>query len=119
MIHVRQPIAGELEEHQRMRCQEVGRVSQRAQMVLLSWERHSVPEVAHLFQTCRASIRFWIKRSNRQGPLGLYDGPPSGRPRKAGERGQNTFRQLFQSDPHQKGYLATYWTVSMLLVVIT
>jgi hypothetical protein len=46
MIYARQPTPEELQELQRMRRQEVGRVSQRAHMVLLSLERHSVPEIA-------------------------------------------------------------------------
>ena len=46
MIYVRQPTSEEHVELQRMTRQEVGRVSQRAQMVLLSAQRRSVPEVA-------------------------------------------------------------------------
>ena len=64
MIYARQPTPEELQELQRMRRQEVGRGSQRAHMVLLSLERHSVPEIALLFRTCRPTVRFWIKRYN-------------------------------------------------------
>ena len=46
MIYVRQPTDEEHVELQRMTRQEVGRVSQRAQMVLLSAQRRSVPEIA-------------------------------------------------------------------------
>jgi transposase len=118
MIYARQPTTEELEELQRMRRQEVGRVSQRAHMVLLSLEGHSVPEIGLLFRTCRPTVRFWIKRYNREGPPGLYDEPRSGRPRKAGEAVQNTLQELLQDDPQGEGYLATFWTVAMLLVVL-
>lgn len=118
MIYARQPTPEELQELQRMRRQEVGRVSQRAHMVLLSLERHSVPEIAQLFGTCRPTVRFWIKRYNRAGPPGLYDEPRSGRPTKAGEGVKSTLRKLLQNDPQAEGYLATFWTVAMLLVVL-
>jgi transposase len=118
MIHARQPTPEELQELQRMRRQEVGRVSQRAHMVLLSLERHSVPEIAQWFETCRATVRFWIKRYNREGPPGLYDEPRSGRPSLAGAGVKSKLQELLQHDPQQEGYLATFWTVAMLLVVL-
>ena len=118
MIFARQPTAEELPELQRMRRQEVGRVSQRAHMVLLSLERRGVAEIAQLFRTCKPTVRFWIKRFNQEGPPGLYDEPRSGRPRKAGEAVKNTLEELLQHDPQEEGYLTTFWTVAMLLVVL-
>ena len=43
MIYVREPTAEETRELKRMVRQEVGRVSQRAQMVQLSAQRRTVP----------------------------------------------------------------------------
>ena len=43
MIYVRQPTEGEMAELKQMTRQAVGRVSQRAQMVLLSAQRCTVP----------------------------------------------------------------------------
>jgi transposase len=63
-------------------------------------------------------VRFWIKRYNQEGPPGLYDEPRSGRPCKAGEVVQNTLQELLQDDPQREGYLATFWTVAMLVVVL-
>ena len=63
-------------------------------------------------------MRFWIKRYNQEGPPGLYDEPRSGRPRKAGEAVQDTLEELLQDDPQREGYLATFWTVAMLVVVL-
>ena len=118
MIHARQASAEEFQELQRMRRQEIGRVSERAHMVLLSLEGRGVPELAQLFGLCWASVRFWIKRFNREGPPGLYDHPRSGRPRKAGDGVKSTLSQLLGDDPQREGYLATFWTVAMLVVVI-
>gem|GEM_PF-1637780 len=77
MIYVRQPTDEEKLELRRMMRQEVGRVSQRAHMVLLSATRHSVPEIAELFEVCRASVRFWLRHFDTEGPRGLYDDPRS------------------------------------------
>lgn len=118
MIYARPPTEEELHELLRMRRQEIGRVSQRAHLVLLSTEHYSVPEIATLFRTSRVTVRFWIKRFNREGPPGLYDEPRSGRPRKAGAEVKRIVSDLLRDDPQQEGYLATFWTVAMLLAVL-
>ena len=46
MIYVRTLGDDELEELKRMTRQEIGRVSQRAQMILLSAQHRTVPEIA-------------------------------------------------------------------------
>lgn len=119
MIYARQPTKDELSELERMRRQAIGRVSQRAHLVLLSIRRHKVPEIAELFQTSQVSVRFWIRRFNEEGPLGLYDKPRRGRPRKVGEEIQRTLKELVESDPQHEGYRATFWTVAMLVAVLT
>jgi transposase len=98
--------------------QEVGRVSQRAQMVLLSIRRKTVPEIADILEVCCATARFWIKRFNAEGPVGLYDRARSGRPRKSTGQVKDTIVQMIQDDPSQEGYLATFWTVSMLVLAV-
>ena len=82
MLYVRQPTEEERAELTRMRRQEIGRVSQRAQMVLLSAQRRTVPEIAALFEVSRATVRFWVRQFDAAGPAGLRDEPRSGRPRK-------------------------------------
>lgn len=98
--------------------QEVGRVSARAHMVLLSADHHAVPEVARLFAVSRATVRFWLRRFDHQGPAGLYDGPRSGRPRKVSVASETTLVRLITADPSAHGYLATFWTVSMLVLAL-
>jgi transposase len=82
MIFVRQPTRPQHATLQRMTRHEIGRVSQRAHMILLSAQQRSVAEIADLFGVSRTTVRFWIQRFDVAGPSGLYDEPRSGRPRK-------------------------------------
>lgn len=118
MLYARRPTDEELQELKRMTRQEVGRVSQRAQMILLSIRRKMVPEVADILEVCRATVRFWIKRFNAEGPAGLYDRERSGRPPKSTREVKDTIVQIIQDDPSREGYLATFWTVAMLVLAV-
>jgi transposase len=86
-----------------MTRQEIGRVSQRAQMILLSAQQHTVPEIATLFETSRATVRFWIRCFETRGPSGLYDDERSGRPRRATAAVQESLVRLIQNDLNQAG----------------
>jgi transposase len=114
MLYARQPTKQEQEELKRMVRREVGRVSRRAQMVLLSVRRKTVPEIADTFSVCEPTVRSWIHSFNEQGPSGLYDQPRSGRPRKVTDEIKRKIVELVQDDPNKAGYLATVWTVAML-----
>lgn len=119
MLYVRHPTDEERKELERMIRQEIGRVSQRAQMILLSTRRKKVPEIADTFDVCLPTVRFWIRRFDEYGPDGLYDRPRSGRPRKITDEVRGMVVQLIQEDPQQEGYLATFWTVAMLTLALT
>ena len=119
MLYVRQPTDEERKELERMVRQEVGRVSQRAQMILLSARRKKVPEIADTFDVCLPTVRFWIRRFDDLGPDGLYDRPRSGRPRKITDEVRGMVVQLIQEDPQQEGNMATFWTVAMLALALT
>ncbi len=87
MIYIRELSQEDEAELRRMTRQEVGRVSQRAQMILLSAQRHTIPEIATVFTVDRATVRYWFERFGAHGPAGLYDRQRRGRPRKiAGTR---------------------------------
>lgn len=118
MISARPPTEGEHLELQRMVRQAIGRVSQRAHLILLSAQRRTVPELASFFDMSRATVRFWIRRFNVHGPAGLYDEPRSGRPRQLGPQVLATWLTMLQNDPRHVGYLATFWTVAMLGVAL-
>jgi transposase len=117
-MYVREPTPDERGELRRITRQEVGRVSQRAQMVLLSSQRRPVPELARLFGLSRATVRFWLRRFEVAGPRGLYDAPRCGRPLKATKPVADALVSLISADPQEHGYGATFWTVSMLVLAV-
>jgi transposase len=84
-------------------------------MILLSAGRRTVPEIARIFEVSEATVRFWIDRFNTLGPHGLSDEPRSGRPRKVTGQVNKTIEQLIGDDPKREGYLATFWTVAMMV----
>lgn len=118
MVYARQPTDEERQELKRMTRQEVGRVGQRAQMVLLSVRRKTVREIGDFFGVCQATVRFWIHRFNTEGPSGLYDRERSGRPPKVTQRVIDRMTQMLHGDPQEAGYLATFWTVAMLVLAL-
>ncbi|MDH7487132.1 MAG: helix-turn-helix domain-containing protein, partial [Anaerolineae bacterium] len=107
MIYARQPTEEEDKELKRMVRQAVGRISQRATLILLSARGKTVPELADLFELSEVTVRLWIKRFNTHGPAGLYDQPRPGRPRKATPAVQEAIVQMVQDDPQWEGYVAT------------
>ena len=121
MIYVRPLMDDEWTELKRMTRQETGRVSQRAQMILLSAQRRTVPEIATIFAVSRATVRFWIRQFEAAGPPGLYDAPRRGRPRKLTPPIEAALGNLIQQDPQQvhTSYLATFWTTAMLVLALS
>ena len=107
MIYVRSLTEDERTELKRMTRQDIGRVSQRAQMILLSAQHRSVLEIATLFDVSRATIRFWIRRFETAGPAGLRDDPRSGRPRQITSEVENRLVELISHDPQQAD--PTFW----------
>jgi transposase len=116
MIYVRDPEDEELAELKQMTRQAIGRVSQRAQMALLSAQHRTVPELATIFDRHPASVRFWLRRFDVAGPAGLYDAPRSGRPRAMDARNDQQLVRLLTQDPQAvpPTAVATTWTVAML-----
>jgi transposase len=103
MIYARPPTAGEHLERQRMIRQAIGRVSQRAPLILFSAQRRSGPELARCFGMSRATVRCWMRRVNVHGPAGLSDEPRRGRPRQLGPQVLATRLTRRQNDPRQIG----------------
>jgi transposase len=110
------------DEHRRelrlLARREVGRVSERIHFVLLSDQGKSPPQIADLFGYSAASVRQWLERYLAQGVQGLYDEPRSGRPPQVTPEVKDTIVQMVQDDPQQEGYLATFWTVAMLVLAL-
>ena len=67
---------------ERRRRRAVGRVSQRAHMVLLSGRGYTVQEIATIFACGEDVVRQWLHRYVAWGEPGLDDLPRVGRPPK-------------------------------------
>jgi transposase len=118
MLFVRPLSEAEVVELKRMTRQEIGRVSQRAHMILLSSQRRTVPEIVTLFDTNAPTVRYWIKQFDQHGPPGLYDQPRSGRPHKADAKVSQHLTDLITQDPQTTGSIATFWTIAMLILAL-
>ena len=121
MIYVRSLTAAELDDLRAMMRHDVGRVSQRAHLILLSAQHTSVPDLARLFTWSRATVRFWIRRFEASGPDGLHDAARSGRPRMITPALTSTLSSILQHDPRRIDplFLATWWTTAMLVMLCT
>src|SRR5215211_6395085 len=65
---------------ERVRRQAVGRVSQRAHMVLRSARGYTVAQIAEIFGVGDDVVRQWLHRYHDRGPPELEDRPRPGRP---------------------------------------
>jgi len=120
MMDVRPLTEEERTELKRMRRQAVGRVSLRVQIILWSDKPWTVPQIAALLELSRVTIRYWLARFERLGPAGLYDEARSGRPRTINQAVERTLTQWMDADPPsvQAGFLATFWTIPMLVLAL-
>jgi transposase len=92
----------------------VGRVAQRAWMVLWSEERVGVPEIAHRLHCQPKTVRKWLRRFLRSGWEGLEDRPRCGRPRQITAVAEQAILTQVQQPPATFGYVFSIWTVVTL-----
>jgi transposase len=114
MLYVRPLSEAERGELKRMARREVGRVGERARMVLLSERRYPVPQIAAIFECSEATVRQWLSRFEAEGAAGLRDRPGAGRPRKADAVARVTIRRELERAPTEAGYRDGSWTVPVL-----
>jgi len=119
MIFVRSLTGDERRVLQRLARTEVGRVSERMRMVLLSGRGYSVPQIAAIFECDEATVRTWLTRFETDGVDGVRDRPRSGRPRKADAAAREAIGHALAHAPAACGHLAGYWTVPMLVAHLT
>ena len=98
---------------ERMRRRSVGRISQRAHMVLLSARGYSPAQIADLFDVGEDTVRDWLHRFVLLGPAGLEDHPRPGRPLKDGLARLIVDAQAGNA-PTNSGLVQTCWTVRLL-----
>ena len=75
MIFVRSLDEAERRDLKRLVRREVGRVSERIRMILLSSRGYTVPQIAVIFECDEATVRTWIERFDADGLEGLRDRP--------------------------------------------
>lgn len=114
MMFVRPLSEQERQELKRLARREVGRVSERIRIILLSSKGYTVPQIADIFECDVASVRAWIERFEAEGVKGLHDRPRCGRPCKADVVAQHAIRQTVQTQPSALGYIFGFWTVVTL-----
>ncbi len=82
----------------------VGRVSQRAHMVLLSNRHYCIAEIARVFDASENTVRQWIERYERDGVDCLDDRPRSGRPPKVSAAVQAAIHEDVLKPPSKLGH---------------
>lgn len=98
---------------ERVRRRAVGRVSQRAHMVLLAGRGYTVQQIAATFDCGEDVVRQWLRRYRARGEAGLEDLPRTGRPPKDRLAAQIVDTQASQP-PTCAGLVHTCWTVGLL-----
>ena len=98
---------------ERLRRRAVGRVSQRAHMVLLSGRGYTVQRIAEVFDCGEDVVRQWLHRYTTQGEAGLADLPRVGRPATDRLAASIIDTQMSQPPPCS-GHVQTGWTVRLL-----
>lgn len=94
---------------------EVGRVSERMRMILLSARGYAVPQIATIFECDEATVRRWIERFEAQGAQGLQDLPRPGRPPCANAAARERIGRDVEEGPAEDAQPG-YWTVLALLL---
>lgn len=113
MLHIGPLTESQRQPLEQMRRRAVGRVAQRAHMVLLSARGYSVPEIATIFDVGQDVVRTWLHRYQQEGPDGLADRPRPGRPPRERLARQIVDAQASQPPP-TRGLVQTCWTAGLL-----
>jgi transposase len=113
MVRIGPLTEGQRRDLERVRRRAVGRVSQRAHMVLLSARGYSVQQIAEIFAVGEEVVREWLHRYTREGPTGLDDRLRPGRPPRDRLARHIVDAQASQS-PRAVGLVQGCWTVGLL-----
>ena len=120
MREVRPLTAEERTALNRMRRQEVGRVSLRAPRRRRSDTPWTVPPIAALLERSRGTVRAGIERCERWGPAGLDDEERRGRPRKINRAVEGPLTRWMAADPPrgQGRVRAPFGTIPRLVLAL-
>jgi transposase len=96
-----------------LRRRAVGRVSQRAHMVLLSARGYTVPQIAQIFEVGEDTVRTWLHRYQERGADGLDDAPRPGRPPRD-RLARHIVDAQASNPPCHSGLVQGCWTAGLL-----
>jgi transposase len=92
------------------------RVYRRVEALLLVAEGQTVAEAARRCHVDRSSVHRWLRRYGaRRDAAALSDRLRGGRPRQSGRLTPRRLAAVLARDPRRCGYLATSWTVPLLV----
>ncbi|MCL4858245.1 MAG: helix-turn-helix domain-containing protein [Caldilineaceae bacterium] len=86
----------------------------RVQIVLLSAEGLSVPEISRRVNLHPINVRKWIHRYRQHGVDGLRSGKSPGRPRLFGEQERRRILTIANADPRSLGLPFSRWSLQRL-----
>jgi transposase len=102
---------------ERLRRRAVGRVSQRAHMVLLSARGYTVAQIAEVVGVGEDVVRTWLHRYHDSGPPGLDDRPRPGRPPKD-RLARHSVDAQASNPPCTSPLVQGGWTAGLLATVL-
>ena len=105
MIYVHSLSDEEKRRLKQMTRQQVGRVAERARMILLSDRGYTIQRIAEILECSDKTIRRWISHYESEGCDGLLDKPRSGRPSKVDETVKTAIETDMEKTPSDFGYL--------------
>lgn len=94
------------------------RLNQRAKIIHLSHQGHSVPSIAQQLHVDEAVVRKWIKRFAEQGLSGLEDAPRSGAPSRYTPENKARVLQTARTRPSELGLPFGSWTFDRLAAYV-
>ena len=97
---------------------EEARLVERAKIIRLASEGHSVPEVAEAMDVNEKTVRKWLKRFEKQGVEGLIDAPRSGAPSRYTPEVKAQIIAAALTNPREVGCQFTCWTFERLAVSV-
>jgi transposase len=92
----------------------VGRVAQRAWMVIWSDEHIAVKDIATLLHCQPKCVRKWLRRYTNGGCAALLDLPRSGRPTKLDAVAEQAVFMQINQPPYTFGYVFAIWSIATL-----
>ena len=114
MVYVHSLSDEEKRRLKQMTRQQVGRVAERARMILLSNRGYTIQQIAETLECSVKTIRSWLSRYEAEGYDGLLDEPRTGRPGIVDEEVKTAIEKDMKKLPSDLGYIAAFWTVGLL-----